>query len=135
MGHALLGVGCFLFVGLGAGRARAASSPKVEGFELLGSVGFGFALEELDRKNQRAEAKNPYGVLLGLNGGYSWASGLRLGLDVQCGFGAYACSSMTGVLPWRTISCFRPGDFGARSILGFGTATCHFISSPRRESH
>jgi hypothetical protein len=94
---ALLGIGCFLCVqGLGAGEARAAGKAKVEGFELLGGVGYGLALEEPDRKYGQPPNRNPYGVLLGIDGGYSWRSGLRLGFVAQCGSGEYACSNLLG---------------------------------------
>jgi hypothetical protein len=94
---ALLGIGAFLLVqGLGAGEAQAAGQAKVEGFELLGGFGYGLALEEPDRKYGEPPDRNPYGVLVGIDGGYSWRSGLRLGFSAQCGSGEFFCSNLTG---------------------------------------
>lgn len=94
---ALLGIGCFLCVQvLSTAEARAADRAKDERFELLGSVGYGWDLEELDRKYGQPPDRNPYGVLVGADGGYSWRSGLRLGFTAQCGSGTYFCSSLIG---------------------------------------
>jgi hypothetical protein len=93
--RALLGVGCSLFVGLGAEEARAANSLKVEGFDLLGSVGLGFSsAEPSDGRYLSADEKNSY-ILLGVKGGYTWPSGLRLGVDAQCGFNVLICATLT----------------------------------------
>ena len=93
--RALLGVGCSLFVGLGAEEARAANSLKVEGFDLLGRVGLGFSsAEPSDGRYLSADEKNSY-ILLGVKGGYTWPSGLRLGVDAQCGFNVLICATLT----------------------------------------
>jgi hypothetical protein len=76
----LLALGCFVFSQLvGARGARADSPRKVEGFEVVGTLGYGFPVG--------ATTVNPYGVTLGLDLGYTLPFGLRIGADAIYGFG------------------------------------------------
>ena len=83
--QAVLVLGCFVFVQLvGARDARAESSGKVEGFELLGTLGYGIAFRNLTWSNKEFD---PYGVTVGGDFGYTWPFGLRLGTDASYAFG------------------------------------------------
>jgi len=77
-------LGCFVFIQLvGARRARAESAKNVEGFEVLGTLGYGASSEPYyDTKEFE-----PYRVMLGLDLGYTLRFGLRIGADVDYGFG------------------------------------------------
>ena len=76
---------CFVFVQLlGARDARAESPGKVEGFELLGTLGYGIAFRNLYWSNKEFD---PYGVTVGGDFGYTWPFGLRLGTDAGYAFG------------------------------------------------
>ena len=78
-------MGCFVFVQLvGARDARAESPGKVEGFELLGTLGYGIAFWNLTWTNKEYD---PFGVTVGGDFGYTWPFGLRLGTDVAYAFG------------------------------------------------
>jgi hypothetical protein len=77
-------LGCFVSIQLvGARGARAESSRKVEGFEALGTLGYGFS-DDLVYNDKRYD---PYGVMLGLDLGYTFPFGLRIGADASYGFG------------------------------------------------
>ena len=83
--QALFVLGFFVSVQLvGARDARAESSAKVEGFELLGTLGYGIAFRNLTWANQEFD---PYGLTVGLDFGYTWPFGLRIGTDATYGFG------------------------------------------------
>lgn len=83
-----LGLGCFLLVqGLRAEDAQAAAKVKVDGFDLLGSVGYGFAFGEVKLDYAEPVEVNPYGVLVGADFGYTWRSGFRIGASASYGFG------------------------------------------------
>ncbi len=70
----MFALGCFVFIQLVGARGALAESPrKVEGFEVLGTLGYGFA--------------DPYGVTVGLDLGYTLPFGLRIGADASKGFG------------------------------------------------
>ena len=78
-------LGCFVSIQLvGVQSARAESSRKVEGFELLGTLGYGVAVglwASGDRKY------DPYGLTPGVDFGYTWPFGLRIGTDASYGLG------------------------------------------------
>ena len=83
--QALFVLGSFVFVQLvGARDARAESSGKLEGFELLGTLGYGIAFRDVTWANQEFD---PYGVTVGLDFGHTWPFGLRIGTDATYGFG------------------------------------------------
>ncbi len=83
--QAVLVLGCFVFVQLvGARDARAESPRKVEGFELLGTLGYGTAFRDLNSSNKEFD---PFGVTVGADFGYTWPFGLRLGTDAGYAFG------------------------------------------------
>ena len=79
-------LGCLIFIQLvGARSARAESPRKVEGFELLGTLGYGFG-----RWHQNANDNyiDPFGVTVGGDFGYTFPFGLRLGTDASYAFGS-----------------------------------------------
>jgi len=79
-GQAVFALGCFVFIQLvGARDARAESARKVEGFEVLGALGYGVAVGDIELE--------PYGVMVGLELGYTLPFGLRIGADANYGFG------------------------------------------------
>jgi len=81
----VLALGCFAFVQLlGVRRARAESPRKVEGFEILGTLGYGVAVGDLTWDDEEIA---PYGVMVGLELGYTLPFGLRIGADAIYGFG------------------------------------------------
>jgi hypothetical protein len=78
-------LGCFAFVQLvGARSARAESSRKVEGSELLGTLGYGFTFWNLTSDGKQVD---PFGVMVGADFGYTFPFGLRLGTDAGYAFG------------------------------------------------
>jgi len=84
-GRAVFALGCFVLIQLvGARGARAESPRKVAGFEALGTLGYGVAVGDLTVRDTEVA---PYGVILGLDLGYTLPFGLRIGADVSHGFG------------------------------------------------
>jgi len=83
--RAVFALGCFVFIQLvGARRAQAETPSNVERFELLGSLGYGVAVRDVSWTNSEID---PYGVMVGLDFGYTLPFGLRIGTDVNYGFG------------------------------------------------
>ncbi|HET7539612.1 MAG TPA: hypothetical protein VFK05_07065 [Polyangiaceae bacterium] len=83
--RAVFALGCFVCIQLvGARDARAESPKKVEGFELLGSLGYGVAVRDLSWNDREID---PFGVTVGADFGYTFPFGLRLGTDVGYAFG------------------------------------------------
>jgi hypothetical protein len=79
-------LGCLIFIQLvGARSARAESPRKVEGYELLGTLGYGILFRDLTTTNDRQV--NPFGVTVGADFGYTFPFGLRLGTDAGYAFG------------------------------------------------
>ena len=71
-------LGCLIFIQLvGARSARAESPRKVEGYELLGTLGYGIQFWE----------GSAFGVTVGGDFGYTFPFGLRLGTDAGYAFG------------------------------------------------
>lgn len=82
MRHAMLPLGCLGLVELGEIReAHAESRPRVDGFELLGSLGYAAAVSEIGEDEQ-----NPLGAFIGADFGYTWRFGFRLGMELTYGF-------------------------------------------------
>jgi hypothetical protein len=78
--EAVFALSCFVFIQLvGARDARAESPRKVEGFEVLGTLGYGVAVGDMEIE--------PYDVMVGLELGYTLPFGLRIGTDASYGFG------------------------------------------------
>ena len=78
--QAVFALVCFVFIQLvGARDARAESRRKVEGFEVLGTLGYGVAVGDMEIE--------PYGVMVGLELGYTLPFGLRISTDASYGFG------------------------------------------------
>jgi len=83
--RAVFALGCFVFIQLvGARDARAESPGKVEGFELAGSLGYTLASRDWSFNDQKID---PFGALVGVDFGYTFPFGLRLGTDAVYGFG------------------------------------------------
>ena len=83
--RAVFALGCFVFIQLvGARSARAESPRKVEGFELLGTLGYGFGRWHLNASDNYVD---PFGVTVGGDFGYTFPFGLRLGTDLGYAFG------------------------------------------------
>ena len=83
--RALFALGCFVFIQLVGARSAQADSPrKVEGFELVGTLGYGFG-----RWHRNADDNyiDPFGVTVGGDFGYTFPFGLRLGTDAGYAFG------------------------------------------------
>jgi len=87
--RAVCALGCFVSIQLvGARGARAESAGKaesarkVQGFEVLGSLGYGFGGLTYEYKEYK-----PYGVMVGLDLGYTLPFGLRIGADAIHGVG------------------------------------------------
>jgi hypothetical protein len=64
--------------------ARAESARKVEGFELDGTLGYGVATGFWTAGERQVD---PYGVTPGLDFGYTFPFGFRIGTDASYGFG------------------------------------------------
>lgn len=63
--HGVVALGCFAFIELaGVRSAQAESSRKVEGFELLGKLGYGAVVGDRDFADRESD---PFGVLLGVD--------------------------------------------------------------------
>jgi hypothetical protein len=91
--RAVFALAGFVFVQLVGARSARAESPtesptespsKVEGFELVGSLGYTITGRDWTLNDNRFD---PFGVLLGLDFGYTFPFGLRLGTDTVYGFG------------------------------------------------
>lgn len=67
-----------------AGIASAsAAEPKVDGFDVVGNVGYGTATDDY----AAGLTGNPFGFMLGVDAGYTFRFGLRLGVTYTHGFG------------------------------------------------
>jgi hypothetical protein len=78
-------LGCLIFIQLvGARSARAESPRKVEGYELLGTLGYGFGFWDSFSNDRQVD---PFGVTVGGDFGYTFPFGLRLGTDAGYAFG------------------------------------------------
>src|SRR4051812_9493083 len=83
-GRGVFALGCFVFTQLvGARDARAQSTRKVDGFEVVGTLGY--AVGDVAWWGGKVAA--PYGVTLGLDLGYTLRFGLRIGAQIGHGFG------------------------------------------------
>jgi hypothetical protein len=83
--QAVFALGCFVFIQLvGARDARAESPRKVEGFEVLGTLGYGVGVGDMTWWDKEVA---PYDVMVGLDLGYTLPFGLRIGAEASHGFG------------------------------------------------
>jgi hypothetical protein len=81
--RAALALGCFVSIQFVAARdARAESPRKVQGFEVLGALGYGVSVG-----GEARDEYEPYGVMVGLDLGYTLPFGLRIGAEASRGFG------------------------------------------------
>jgi hypothetical protein len=72
----------------------SAAEPKVDGFDVLGSVGYGTATDNYTAAGLEGD---PFGFMLGVDAGYTFRFGLRLGLIYTHGFGRDSEGARTGV--------------------------------------
>ncbi len=132
---ALLGIGCFLCVqGLGMGESpELRAKRRIEGFELLGGVGYGLALEEPDRKYGQPPNRKPLRRAVG----YRWRLQLALGAapGLRCpvrGLASTLAPTSSGVLRWGYDVLFSSFRFEARSKEGSGMRTPRGSTSRRQ---
>lgn len=82
--RALLGVGSVVVAqATGIGLASAAE-PKVDGGDVVGTVGYGTATDKYTAAGLKGD---PFGFMLGVDAGYTFRFGLRLGVFYTHGFG------------------------------------------------
>jgi hypothetical protein len=113
---AAFALGCFVFLQLvGVRSARAESPRKVEGFEVLGTLGYGFAVGAPNSWNKA----DPFGVMVGLDLGYTLPFGLRIGTDLTYGFGRTSESTnwMGEVITTHASSLTWGGSLGYDLLL------------------
>jgi len=116
--RALFALGCFVFIQLvGARSARAESPRKVEGYELLGTLGYGYGFWKHSGNNDREV--DPFGVTVGGDFGYTFPFGLRLGTDVGYAFGVkHQYTHWTGeVITTHASSITWGGSIGYDAVL------------------
>ena len=116
--RAAFALGCFVFLQLvGARDARAESPKKVEGFEALGTLGYAFGHVAW----WGGKEVTPYGVTLGLDLGYTFPFGLRIGAQIGHGFGrTLEETSSTGeVVATDVSSAAWGGSVGYDLLLSF----------------
>ena len=85
--RAVFAIGCFVSIQLVGARSARAESPgkvKVEGYELLGTLGYGFGFWDGGNSDREVD---PFGVTVGGDFGYTFPFGLRLGTDAGYAFG------------------------------------------------
>jgi len=83
--QAVFALGCCVFIQLvGARDGRAESPRKVEGFEVLGTLGYGVGVGDMTWWDKEVA---PYDVMVGLDLGYTLPFGLRIGAEASHGFG------------------------------------------------
>jgi hypothetical protein len=95
-------------------REPAASAPPIERFELLANLAYGNATTDF------TDVKlDPYGALFGLDFGYTWRFGLRLGLHADYGLGRSESQRYERLLG-RDISFTSEGQSVSSSVsLGY----------------
>lgn len=77
--------------------ASAAQPPKLDGFDALATVGYGVAIENYgDAQYVEDIPADPFGFMLGVDAGYTFRFGLRLGLTYTHGFGREIEATRTG---------------------------------------
>jgi hypothetical protein len=78
-----------------AGIAGAsAAEPRVDGFDVVGNVGYGTATDNYTAAGLKGD---PFGFMLGVDAGYTFRFGLRLGLFYTHGFGRDSEGTRTGL--------------------------------------
>jgi hypothetical protein len=73
----------------------SAAEPKMDGFDVLGNVGYGVASESYADIAGDLQA-DPFGFMLGVDAGYTFRFGLRLGVTYTHGFGREFEGTRTG---------------------------------------
>lgn len=72
----------------------SAAEPKVDGFDVVGNVGYGTATDDYTVAGLKGD---PFGFMLGVDAGYTFRFGLRLGVFYTHGFGRDSEGTRTGM--------------------------------------
>ena len=114
--QAVFALGCVVLLQLvGVRGARAESPKKVDGFEVVGTLGYGVAVGDL---TWGAREFAPYGVTMGLDVGYTFPFGLRIGTDASYGFGRRIEETLsTGEVVATSASSFNWGGSVGYDLL------------------
>jgi len=88
-----LGVGSLVVAHVAGIAVASAAEPKVDGFDVVGNVGYGTATDEYTVAGIKGD---PFGFMLGVDAGYTFRVGLRLGLTYTRGFGRDSEGTRTG---------------------------------------
>lgn len=83
-----MAVGSLVAAQLACMAIASAAEPNVKGGDVLGTVGYGTTNDKDDP---------PFGFMLGVDAGYTFRFGLRLGLDYTHGFGREIVETRNGV--------------------------------------
>ncbi len=86
--RASLAVGSLVAAQVAGIAIASAAEPKVKGLDVLGTVGYGTTNDDDDP---------PFGVMLGVDAGYTFRFGLRLGLGYAHGFGREIVETRNGI--------------------------------------
>ncbi len=81
IGRALFGIGSVVLAQVTSVTVASAAKPKVEGADVVGNVGYGVGSDNY------SEDADPLGFMLGVDAGYTFRLGLRLGVNYTHGFG------------------------------------------------
>jgi hypothetical protein len=84
MVRVLLSVGSLVVAQVAAIAGASAAEPKVDGFDVLGNVGYGTATDNYTAAGLKGD---PFGFMLGVDAGYTFRFRLRLGFFYTHGFG------------------------------------------------
>lgn len=91
--RALLGVGSLVVIQVAGIAGACAAEPKVDGFDVVGNVGYGTATDKYTVAGLKGD---PFGFMLGVDAGYTFRFRLRLGLNYTHGFGRDSEGTRTG---------------------------------------
>ena len=94
MVRAMLGVGSLVVVQVAGIAGASAAEPKVDGFDVVGNVGYGTATDNYTAAGLKGD---PFGFMLGVDAGYTFRFGLRLGVIYTHGFGRDSEGTRTGM--------------------------------------
>lgn len=83
----LLWVGILVVTEVAGITGASAAEHRVNGFDVVGNVGYGTATDNYTAAGLKGD---PFGFMLGVDTGYTFRSGLRLGLFYTHGFGRNA---------------------------------------------
>jgi hypothetical protein len=122
--RALLMVGSLVVAQVAGIAGASAAEPKVDGFDVVGNVGYGTATDNYTA----AEVKgDPFGFMLGVDAGYTFRFKLRLGLIYTHGFGRDSEGTRSG-----TGGAESPVQTHHRSDMMGGTVGYDWLLDPIR---